>query len=298
MEKALITGATGYIGSNLTRKLANDGVEVHIVVREQSSMNLLKDVIHKINVHVFNGSIKNMIELVEKAKPDIIFHFAAYFIAEHKSQDIDKLIESNILFGIQILEAAAKNHVQYFVNTGTYWQNFNGESYNPVNLYAASKQAFESMAKYYLETSNLRMLTVKLIDTYGHLDPRPKVMSLFKRISKSGEELEMSLGEQQLGLVYIDDVVKGFIRALHYIQNMQPGEKQTCVIAPHKFNTLKEVAEIFQIVSGKPLNIIWGARKYRPREIMKVDIADLNILEDIETVSLFNGIEMMLKKDL
>lgn len=70
-----------------------------------------------------------------------------------------------------MLEACKKAETKWFLNTGTIWQNYNvsdkSDEYNPVDLYAASKQAFITMAKYYTETSKLRFCTLKLCDTYG-----------------------------------------------------------------------------------------------------------------------------------
>lgn len=295
ISKVLITGATGYIGSNLARRFIQDGLRVDIITRPSSKFDLISDIKDMINIHIFDGQTSELINIFESVKPDIVIHLAALFIAEHKSEDILPLLQSNLLFGTQILEAAAKSRVRYFVNTGTHWQNYNGSEYNPVNLYAATKQAFEVLAKYYLEISDMRMLTVKLMDTYGPFDPRPKIMSLFKRIAKSGEPLDMSPGDQELGLLYIDDVVKGFIRAIAYVEQMQPHMQSSCILAPNIFCKLKEIACIFQEVSGTQLNIVWGKRKYRNREIMKINSNEFNLLEHQDTVVLKDGIKMMLE---
>jgi len=294
MKNILLTGATGYIGSNIARRLVLDGHNVHIIVRSSSKLELLSDIKHHLNIHIIEGKISNLVEVFQTAKPEAVFHLAALFIAEHKAEDVDRLIESNILFGTQLLEACKTAGVKYFINTGTHWQNYNGDTYNPANLYAATKQAFECISKYYMETSQMRMVTLKLVDTYGPFDPRPKVMSLFKRIAKSGEALDMSPGEQEMGFLYIDDVVKGFMLALEYVQKMKPHEQQSFVLAPNEFCSLKEAAKIFQQVSGCSLNINWGKRGYRNREVMKIMFKETNLLKDTQTVTLAEGIKKML----
>ena len=69
-------------------------------------------------------------------------------------------MSSNITFGTQLVEAMVANGCYQFVNTGTSWQHYENDEYNPVNLYAATKQAFEDILRYYVETSALRVITL------------------------------------------------------------------------------------------------------------------------------------------
>lgn len=135
---------------------------------------------------------------------DGVVHLASQFIAEHTSEDIEGLIVSNILYGTYILDASIQADVQWFLNTGTFWQHYHGSSYDPVNLYAATKQAFEDIAKFYVEAHDLRFCTLKLCDTYGPGDTRQKIFNLFERSEASGEVIEMSAGEQLIDIVHVD----------------------------------------------------------------------------------------------
>lgn len=297
MQKVLLTGATGYIGSNIAKALLNKGYEVHIIMRPHSKTDLLSDIEDKIKIYVFSGSTQELIDIFKEINPYLVIHLAALYIAEHTVEDIESMLNSNIYFGTQVLEAAANSGVKYFINTGTHWQNYNGEEYNPVNLYAAMKQAFESIIKYYIEISDMRSVTIKLIDTYGPFDPRPKIMTLLKRASESGDKLEMSPGEQELGLVYIDDVIRGFLLSIQAVQRLGPHMRASYVISPDKYYVLKDVVKIFEEVYGKKLNIVWGKRPYRKREILKINVCDPNILAGLRLVSLDEGIWMMLEKE-
>lgn len=297
MQKVLLTGATGYIGSNIARTLLDEGYEVHIIMRPYSKTDLLSDIKEKIRIHVFGGSTKELIDIFTEITPYLVIHLAALYVAEHTAADIESMLNSNLYFGTQVLEASANSGVKYFINTGTYWQNYNGEEYNPVNLYAAMKQAFESILKYYIEISEMRSVTLKLIDTYGLSDPRPKIMTLLKRASENGDKLEMSPGEQEVGLVYIDDVVRGFLLAIQAVQRLGPHMRDSYIIAPDKYYVLKDVVKIFEEVSGKKLNIVWGKRPYRKREILKINVDEPNILAGLRLISLDEGIRMILDKE-
>ncbi|MEG6520879.1 NAD-dependent epimerase/dehydratase family protein [Desulfotomaculum sp. 1211_IL3151] len=269
MNKVFVTGATGFIGSNLVKRLIKNGVEVHIITRaasqiEQSAISALPVVIHR-----HDGTTAGMIEIFQSAQPEIVFHLAAKFVAEHDSWDIKELLDSNLLLGVQLLEAMAATEVRQLVNTGTVWQHFEQEAYNPVNLYAATKQAFETLAAYYVRVGLLKMITLKLLDTYGPNDPRPKLFTLFKRIASSGERLAMSPGQQRLGFVYIDDVVDAFLLAGQYTKDLSTDEMPSYTIAPDQLYTLREIAALYEMVSSKRLNIGWGERPYRRREVME-----------------------------
>ena len=70
MKKALVTGATGFIGLHLTTRLVNDSWEVHVIVRENSNLQLLNDIQDKITIHEHNGTTSNMVSIIDNAKPD------------------------------------------------------------------------------------------------------------------------------------------------------------------------------------------------------------------------------------
>lgn len=267
MSKIIITGATGYIGSNLARKLFNQNNTIYAITRKNSKLNLLDDIKDKINIIKYNNSINDLIKIFNDIKPDIVYHLAAFYIHEHKLEDINYLIQSNINFGTDILEAMAKSNTKRIINTGTLWQNYIDENYNPVNLYAATKEAFEKILEYYVEVENFSAITLKLFDTYGYNDPRNKILNLFNKIAGTNKTLNMSLGEQYMDLVYIDDVVNAFICASNLTDNNLKQHKKYFVKTGKPIK-LKDLAKLYEQIFNVKLNINWGAKNYRKREIM------------------------------
>lgn len=269
-ENVLITGATGYIGSKLTRKLLELDYEVGILIREGSKLDLIKDVIDKIHVFRIDINYENINVIVKKFNPVITFHLASLFINEHKTEQVRDLVESNILFGNILLEALVNNESNNFINTGTSWQHFNNEKYNPVNLYAATKQAFEDIVKYYTEARSIRCINLKLFDTYGPDDTRPKIFTLLKKISKNNELLELSAGEQELDIVYIDDVVNAFILCMNELLFTDESFKYKMYGVGSKLpKSLRQWIFEFETAIGKKLNIVFGKKPYRKREVME-----------------------------
>ena len=202
----LLTGATGFIGSHLVRRLIGDGWRVHVVARESSRV-LLDGLGGDVCFHVHDGTTEGMIKIVKDAAPVAVFHLASLFLAQHTAGDVTRLMRSNVEFPAQLLEAMAVNDVRMLINTGTSWQHFRNLEYNPVCLYAATKQAFDAILRFYVDNNALKAITLKLFDTYGPGDPRPKLVNLFQRAAASGAALAMSPGEQLIDLVYIDDAV-------------------------------------------------------------------------------------------
>jgi CDP-paratose synthetase len=197
--KLLLTGATGFIGTNLEARLKKDGHEVLTIGRS------------------FNNNVQEIVAFMNKEKFDGVIHLASLFLAAHKPEDIKNLIESNVLFPTTVLESAVAAKIPWFINTGTFWQHYKDKMYSPVNLYAATKQAFEDIAAYYMESSPINFVTIKLFNVFGPKDPRPKVFNLWLKISQSKETLEMSPGEQVMDITYIDNVIEGYVRMIELL---------------------------------------------------------------------------------
>lgn len=270
MKSIVLTGATGYIGATLTGKLLQLGYTVSVIVRKESRLTLLEPFLDSINIYKDDGSLDGLIGFFQKIKSDAVIHLASLFISEHKTSDIDNLIESNIRFSTHILEAMNVAGIKNIVNTSTSWQNYHDEVYNPACLYAATKQAFEDILKFFVEAKNFNAITLTIFDTYGEGDPRNKIINLFARIAASGESLNMSKGEQYLDLIYIDDIIDAYVLAVSYLIK---GD----VIGSHKYflhsdkpMRLKDIAEAYSKIKGVTLHINWGEREYRNREIMTI----------------------------
>lgn len=260
----LVTGATGFIGTNLTREL-----------RKQHNLFILGQFEgdpEKLDLpgYIMTDDIPALASYIKENRIEGIIHLASLYLTVHTPEQVNDLVSSNVFFGTAVLEAASlAGGVKWFLNTGSIWQNYNvkDNGYNPVNLYAATKQAFVDMAKYYSDVFGIRFCTLKLCDTYGPNDTRRKIFKLFKDCAESGEVLKMSPGEQLIDLLFISDIVRGFTHLAELLAS-DVDLKDEYVLSSGEQVPLKQLAKKFEEVSGMHLNIEWGGRPYRDREVM------------------------------
>jgi len=264
----LVTGSTGFIGKHICEELKKMH-SVFFLVRPHSSHDKLGA-----NDEFFVFGDNNILELhkyIQDNNIEGIIHLASLYIQRHNAEDIPNLIQSNLYLGTAVLEAAVNTSVKWFINTGTIWQNYNSpdgeDQYCPVNLYAATKQAFMDVAKFYSETTNIRICTLKLCDTYGPDDTRRKIYSLLEEYAKSGEVLRMSPGEQKLDILHVDDVVSGFIKLMNLL-NSEVDLLSEYVLTSGRQVSLRELVSEYESTHAVKLNIEWSSLPYREREVM------------------------------
>ncbi|MFA6433296.1 MAG: NAD(P)-dependent oxidoreductase [Elusimicrobiales bacterium] len=268
-ERWLITGATGFIGSHLARALLAEGVKVHLLILPDTR-HLLGDLAPQCAVHEYDGKTESVIGLFDNIRPLGVFHLASVFLASHETKDIANMVASNILLGTQLCEGAVKSGTSYFVNTGTNWQHYNDAVYDPVCLYAATKQAFEDILKFYLGTSPMQSVTLKLFDTYGTGDPRKKLINILAEAAVTQKTISMSPGEQLLDIVHINDVVGAFISTRKYLLSGNIGSYNEYGVSMGMGNriSLRDLVKRFETVIGCGMPVEFGGRSYRPREVM------------------------------
>ena len=267
--KILITGATGYIGSNLVKSLVENNInQISVITRVDSDLKPLNDVIGKIKIFRYDGTEKCMMRIIGQSSPDIVCHLAGVSNYNHEISDIKNIVNSNILFGTILLDAMIKNNVFNFINTGTFWQHYEDLDYNPSCLYAATKQSFLDIIKYYVESFGLNVITLKLFDNYGPNDNRGKLFNYIDKSALENSSVKLSPGEQLIDIIHILDLIEAYNISINMLLNDNYKGQNEFFVSNKNRITLKELVKTYLLFTNQTVSIEWGSRKYRNREIM------------------------------
>lgn len=259
--KVLATGVTGYLGGRLLSRLIADGHECTAVVHS-SDLTPLPDVVTRV---CDPGSATELAAMLATAAPDVAIHLAAQQTLASTPADSDSLVEANIAFGARMLSAAHAVGARGLVWAHTFSAHADGtREYLPQSLYAATKQSFRDLCRYYSTSTALKCVGLELSDTYGPDDPRPK----FLNSAISGEPLPATGGEQILRPIHADDVADAFIYAASRLLAEGFELDAYSVCGPSAVRLRDLVAEL-ESATGIKTDVRWGERPYRPNEIMK-----------------------------
>ncbi|MGW8192437.1 NAD-dependent epimerase/dehydratase family protein [Sphingomonas hankookensis] len=265
METALVTGVSGYLGGHVARRLLAAGWRVVAFVRTGS--RLPEDLTEKILRVDDDGTAASVMMAFASAPIDVVVHLASAVIGVHRADQVDAILDANVRLPTRLLEGMRQGSCRRFVNTGTFWQHCNSDDYAPVNLYAATKQAFEDIAAAYVANDDIRICTLVLFDTYGEDDPRAKIIRLLVQSIKAPEPLLLSPGEQILDLTHATDIAEAFVIAAARMMDEESASQERFRISGTRV-ALKTLVEQVRALANAPLNVQLGARPYRAREIM------------------------------
>ncbi|MBI4375870.1 MAG: NAD(P)-dependent oxidoreductase [Elusimicrobia bacterium] len=267
MRRALITGVTGFLGRALARRLLGDGYELHALARPGRSGSL-EDLAGRVRVHDYDGRYGAVETALEEAKPELVLHLAALAPIAHEPGQIDELLDADFALGCRLAEASWRRGTRVFINTGSFWQRRGGRAYDPVNLYAALKQACEDALCFYARATDMRVATLTVYDVYGPSDPRAKLLSQLEQARRQGRRLDLSPGRQKLHMVYIDDAVEAFIKAARALESKPALSGSTWAVRGLKPISVRSLVASYEKVAG-PVPVRWGGRPYRAREVMR-----------------------------
>jgi len=266
---ALVTGATGFVGRKLAERLRADGWAVHVVTRPTSDAGTVAALAAAgCRVHVHDGTLASVTEIVGACGPDCTWHLATRFVGNHVPGDVPHLVRDNIEFGVLLLEALATTPSPALVTVGSAWQQYGNASYSPVSLYAATKQAFDDIAAYYAEVRRFRVVECLLTDTYGAGDRRRKLLVQLREAARTGEPLAMAGdGAQFMDLVHVNDAVAALLVGGTRAIVAAPGTAERWAVRTGHAITVRALVDRMSAALGCAVPVRWGARPMRPREM-------------------------------
>ena len=267
-KTVLVTGAAGFIGSNLSKRLLNDYEGIKVIgidsitdyydvrlkyARLEELQGLGKD------WTFVEGSIadKALIDrLFEENRIDVVVNLAAQAGVRYSITNPGSYIESNLIGFYNLLEACRHHEVEHLVyasSSSVYGSNkkvpysTDDKVDNPVSLYAATKKSNELMAHAYSKLYNIPSTGLRFFTVYGPAG-RPD-MAYFGFTDKlvKGETIKIfNYGNCKRDFTYIDDIVEGVVRVMQHAPEKRNGE-DGLPIPPYK---------VYNIGNNRPENLL------------------------------------------
>ena len=267
MKTILVTGAAGFIGSNLVKKIFQEQPEIQVIgidnMNDYYDVRLkeerLKDLMQYSSFTFIKGNIADKLlihNIFEQYLPEIVVNLAAQAGVRYSITNPDAYIESNLIGFFNILEACRYHKVEHLVyasSSSVYGSNkkvpysIDDKVDNPVSLYAATKKSNELMAHAYSKLYNIPSTGLRFFTVYGPAG-RPD-MAYFGFTNKlvKGEKIQIfNYGNCKRDFTYVDDIVEGVYRVMMKAPKKQVGE-DGLPIPPYK---------VYNIGNNSPENLL------------------------------------------
>jgi dolichol-phosphate mannosyltransferase len=267
MKHVIITGATGFIGANLTRRLLNEGHEIHLLVRPGYSPWRIQAIREDVHLHEIElQDIESLRGVVRQIRPDWVFHLAASGAYSWQT-DLAHMVQTNIVGTINLVEACLQAGFETFINTGSSSEyGFKRtappetEWLEPNSHYAVTKASASLFCRYTAQSRNVRLYTLRLYSVYGPYEEPKRLMPTLIRLGLKGKLPPLVNPETAHDYVYIDDVVDAYLlAATRSIQELGA----TYNIGSGVQTFLREVVHVARQVLGIVVEPEWGTMPQR-----------------------------------
>ena len=267
-KTVLVTGAAGFIGANLAKRLLNDFAIVKVIgidsITDYYDVRLKQERLDELNRYgerfIFvkdNIANKAAIEdIFTQYQPQVVVNLAAQAGVRYSITNPDAYIESNLIGFYNILEACRHHGVEHLVyasSSSVYGSNkkvpysTDDKVDNPVSLYAATKKSNELMAHAYSKLYNIPSTGLRFFTVYGPCG-RPD-MAYFGFTNKllKGDTIQIfNYGNCKRDFTFVDDIVEGVVRIMQHAPEKQNGE-DGLPIPPYK---------VYNIGNSSPENLL------------------------------------------
>lgn len=285
-KTVLVTGAAGFIGSNLVKRLCGNVENIRVIgidnMNDYYDVRLkefrLKELKANKNFIFIKDSIadKQKIEEIFRIyNPTVIVNLAAQAGVRHSITHPDAYIESNIIGFYNILEACRNHPVEHLVyasSSSVYGTNqkipysTEDKADTPVSLYAATKKSDELMAHAYSKLYNIPSTGLRFFTVYGPAGRPDMAYFGFTDKLRAGKTIQIfNYGNCKRDFTYIDDIVEGVMRVMQHAPEKQNG-KDGLPIPPYK---------IYNIGNNHPENLL-DFVDILQQELIRADVLETN----------------------
>ena len=297
----LVTGANGFIGSHLVRRLVSFGAHVTCLVEPETSLWRLDDIKHKVDICQIDirdySSLTNLFR--NRPGPKKVFHLAAYIDVGRNLDLMAPMIDVNLLGTVNLIKALQANECQLdcFINTGTCEEYGNNtapfqeiQKESPVSPYSCVNVCTTYFCQMLYRIAKVPTIILRPFLTYGPYQLSDMLIPSLIKSCLLKEPFLMTKGEQTRDFVFISDIVEGFLLAA--ISKKAIG--QIINLCSSKEYMIKEVVEMITRLTKAEDVPQMGKLPYRSGEAMHFYGTNNKAKELLgwkPKVSLFAGLE-------
>ena len=269
-KRVLITGAEGFIGSHLVRRLLKEGALVHALVKKGSSLWRIQDFLDRLIVLEADITDCDLLQSsIPRFKPQIVFHLAALVDVSRSWELIAPLVQTNIVGTINLLSVVKESPLDAFIHTSTSEEYGDAPSpieetrrESPISPYSFSKLAGTHLCQMAARTFDLPVTVVRLFPVYGPFQDSSMFIPSAIRDLLLKKAFKMSPGEQMREFTYVDDVVEAYLKVACCPQ----ARGELLNVGNGVAHRIKDVVEIIRRLVGGNANVAVGALPYRKGE--------------------------------
>ncbi len=256
MKKILLTGITGFLGSNIASKLIDEGYEVHGIVRKSSSLDRINQILNSVSLHYVEET--NFDVLFCKFEKDFsIIHTATNYGRNNES--VSEIFYANTVFPLRLLDSGVRAGASLFINTDTILDKY-------LNLYSFSKNQLMQWGQYFAIHENISFINLRLEHIYGGNDDRSKFTSFVMNACLNNvEEINLTPGDQCRDFIHVDDVAEAYLTLL---KNKLPRGFNEYDVGSGESISIKEFASMVKEITKSKTKLNFGAIPYREGEVM------------------------------
>ena len=278
VKNILLTGATGFLGSHLLRRiLEKTNYSVIVIKRSFSNVFRIEKELLNTRVRYYNIDKTALSDIFNSNKIDIIIHCATEY-GRSKENSAFSVLETNLMFPISILEKAVENNVECFINTDSYFNKEN-MSYSYLLNYSLSKKSLNLWLKNY--SKKIKIINMVLEHIYGKDDGKNKFTTyLFQKIAlERVSAIDLTYGDQKRDFIYVEDVCDAYLKAIDFSASNK-FRYRSFNVGTGKAVSIKKFASYIKETSSSSTFLNFGAIPYRDDEIM-LSVADTSEIENI-----------------
>jgi nucleoside-diphosphate-sugar epimerase len=285
-KNVLITGVTGFVGSNLLRFFLDQGSRVIIFTRATSQKWRISDTKKRVREFTVDlGNADQVKRAVTKIRPSFIIHTASYggFFFQ---TDVRRILETNFSGTVNLLNACKKVGFDLFINTGSsseYGMKLSPmketDLPEPMTEYGVSKCSSTMYCQMLSQKEGLPIVTLRLFSPYGYYEDRTRLMAYVIYSCLKGLNLRLSSANSVRDYVFIEDVLTAYKLAMEK-RNRIKGE--VINIGSGRQHSVKEVVQEIIRQGGFSAKLLWNKRD-NPRvepEFWQADILKAKRLLD------------------